>query len=81
MVDEERFEAVVRNAALITLFVALVMRIPFVIGIDVSAKSLPLITGTGGIAVFYSVCAWLDGATPGAGFPLECPQGRERVVS
>lgn len=59
VMEDERSEYILRQAALIALAAVLVAQLPFVI-VSVSSKALALITLTIGATVFAGVSAWLD---------------------
>ena len=59
VMEDERSEHILRQAALTALAAVLAAQLPFV-GVTVSSKALALITLTIGAVVFAGVSAWLD---------------------
>lgn len=60
VIEDERSDSVLRQAARVSLSAVLLLQVPFIMGVSVSAKALALFTVTTGVAAFYIVRIWLD---------------------
>jgi hypothetical protein len=60
VLDDERSRGVQQQAGLAALYAVLAVQVPFIMGAQITAKALALITLTAGAAVFHAARSWLD---------------------
>jgi hypothetical protein len=60
ILDDERSQALFTQAHVVAVLVVLIMQLPFVVGVDVPAKALALLTVTTCVVTLFATYAWLD---------------------
>ena len=60
VLDDERSQALFTQAHVVAVLIVLVLQLPFIVGVDVPARALALLTVTTCVITLFTTYAWLD---------------------